>query len=480
MSDPQPSAEPPGRQPISQAKRRRLQQSFEHGNRNLAKGDHDYANDMFTQCVVGDPTNLIYAQTFLGNLHRKYNNNKKGSKLAGLKGAGARAHIKKSASGKDWSGIVKSGCEMLKLNPWDTAALCAMANACEHLESDECQLFYLKSALNTNPKDVEINRLSALALTRMGDFDQAIACWHRVELAKPDDQEARKQIANLTVEKTIHRGGYEEKAERAGEELTGGASGSSASAAPTQAAAVEPEVPAEEKLELAITRAPEEISNYLELAELYASHDRLAEAEKVLLTAQEASGGGDLTVRERLEDVQVRRARQQLDVAERRAQQEKTEEAITLAKRMKAEFNHREIEFYVVRLERSPSDASLHFELGLRLKRAGKYNDAIQSFQAARSDVKRKAQIHLELGECFHHIKQYKLAMTNYRSAVEAAGEAASETKKSALYRSGVLATGLKELETAEKCLTELADLDFGYKDVADRLDKLATMRNNE
>jgi tetratricopeptide (TPR) repeat protein len=445
----------------------------------LAKGDHDYANDMFTQCVVGDPTNLIYAQTFLGNLQRKYNNNKKGSKLAGLKGAGAKAHIKKSTSGKDWPGVIKSGCDVLKLNPWDTTALCAMANACEHLESDDCQLFYLKSALNTNMKDVEINRLSAKALTRMGDFDQAIACWHRVELARPDDQEAKNQIGNLTVEKTIHRGGYEEKAAQAGEAPKGGSSGSSSSAAPTQAAEVEPEVPAEKKLELAIARAPEEISNYIELAELHASHDLLAEAEKVLLTAQDASGGGDLTVRERLEDIQVRQARQQLDVAEHRAKQEKTEEAINLAKRMKAEFIHREIEFYAARIERSPSDASLHFELALRLKRAGKYNDAIKSFQSARSDVKRKAQIHLELGECFHHIKQYKLAMTNYQSAVEATGETASETKKNALYRAGVLATGLKELESAEKYLTELADLDFGYKDVADRLDKLATMRND-
>ena len=211
MSDEQPSDAPSARQPISPGTRRRLQQCFEHGNRNLVKGDHDYANDMFTQCVTGDPGNQIYAQTFLGNLQKKYNNNKKGSKLASLKGAGTKASIKKAAGKKDWPGVIKSGCDMLALNPWDATALCAMADACRHLGHDECELFYLKSSLTANPKDPELNKRSAQALARQGDFDQAIACWHRVEVARPNDEEAKREISNLTVERTIHSAGYEEK-----------------------------------------------------------------------------------------------------------------------------------------------------------------------------------------------------------------------------------------------------------------------------
>jgi hypothetical protein len=52
--------------------------------------------------------------------------------------------------------------------------------------------------------------------------------------------------------------------------------------------------------------------------------------------------------------------------------------------------------------------------------------------------------------------------------------------RKLVLYRAGVLAMGLKDIDTAEKHLTELAGLEFGYKDVADRLDKIAQMRNKE
>jgi hypothetical protein len=55
-----------GRKPIDPAKRRRLQQMFEHGNRSAAKGDFKYATEMLTQCVVGDPSNLLYVTNFIG------------------------------------------------------------------------------------------------------------------------------------------------------------------------------------------------------------------------------------------------------------------------------------------------------------------------------------------------------------------------------------------------------------------------------
>lgn len=473
-SEPEQHETTTGRQPIPPGKRRRLQQSFEHGNRNMVKGEHDYAHDMFTQCVVGDPGNLIYAQTMLGNLFKKYNNNKKGSKLSGLKTAGSKSTLKKAAGKEDWPTLFKAGCDVLKLNPWDTTALCAMAAACEKLEADECQLFYLRAALSADSKDVEVNRLSAMALARQGEFDQAIACWHRVELAKPEDQEARKAIADLTVERTIHHGHYEEKAsgEEQVQEDISQRSAAEASAGP----AVSPR----KKLEKAIAKDPAEVSNYLKLAELHLENERMDEAEATLQKGLDASGGTDLAVRQKLEDLHLNRKHQQVLVAEARAKKEGTEEAIALAKKVKTEQNHLEMEIYAARCERNPGNPTLQFELGTRLKKAGKYNEAIKSFQVARTDVKRKALIHLELGECFHHIKQFKLAMSNYKAAVEDAGDSPSDTKKLALYRAGVLSMGLKDMESADKYLTELADIDFAYKDVSDRLDKLASMRNDE
>jgi tetratricopeptide (TPR) repeat protein len=465
------SESPSQRQPISPAARRRLQQCFEHATRSSSKGDYEYANKMFTQCVIGDPGNLIYLQSFLGNLQRKYNNNKKGGKLAALKGAGTKATIKKTSVKKDWEGLIKAGCEMLALNPWDTSTLLAMAHACEELGHDDCELFYLRSALDANPKDAEINRRAGLALERLGQFDQAISCWHRVQQAKPSDDEAQRMIANLTVSKTIQQGGYEKKVAGAEEPE---AADEAATGHKVSAAQLTPQ----QKLQQAIARDPENIANYLELADLNARDDRFDDARRVLKQALDVSGGGDLTVRERLEDVELQHGRRQVEIAERRAAQEKTDEAVVLLKRIKAEVNQRELEIFAARCERSPSNTSLQYELGVRLKRAGKYNEAIQTLQAARGDVKRKAVVLTELGECFQYIKQYKLAMNNYEHAVEATSDREPSTRKLALYRAGVLAMGLKDWPAAEKYLTELAELDFAYKDVAERLDKLSHLRH--
>ncbi len=85
----------------------------------------------------------------------------------------------------------------------------------------------------------------------------------------------------------------------------------------------------------------------------------------------------------------------------------------------------------------------------------------------------------LHLGESFQHIRQFKLALSSYEAAIEACDTMQLDVGKLALYRAGVLAAEFKDLERAEKYLTRLAAIDFGYRDVADRLDKLAQLRDS-
>ena len=299
------------------------QQLFEHGSKSLAQGNFDYAADSFTKCVAGDPSNALYTKQFLQTLFQKYGNNKKGSKLAALKGAGVQGSIKKASMSKNWTGVIASGLEMLKLNPWHVPTLTAMAAACQELDLTESQLVYLRGALEADQKDVNVNRLAGRALARVGEFEQAIACWRRVLQAKPGDDEATRAISNLQVEKTITKGGYEEantstqvmadkdaQAERLGGTV---------------------QLTPEQRLEKLIVKKPEDLANYLELADLHHRNERYAESEAVLNKALELSGG-DIMIRERLEETQMHRARKQLAIAEKKAQAEQTPDAVELAK----------------------------------------------------------------------------------------------------------------------------------------------------
>jgi tetratricopeptide (TPR) repeat protein len=473
-----------GRQPIAPATRRRLQQCFEHGTRSAVKNDFDYATNMFEMCVAGDPANAIYAKQFITNLCKKYNDNKKGAgftsapKITALKGS-----LKKSNYSKDWPALIKTGLEILKLNPWDTSTLTAIAEACESLNYDEAQFIYLKQALDVDSKDAEVNRKCGRALARMGRFDESIACWARVLQAKPGDEEALRAQGDLAVEKTISHGGYE------GAENSTDVMADRAAKADRRSEAHSKLSPAEQ-LERSIAKKPEDIGLYLELADLHTRDENFKESEEVLKRALQASGG-DVAVRERLEDSQVRSSRQQLTIAEKRAAKEATPEALALVKQMKAEMNAVELEIYRSRVERYPANPGLKYELGVRLKRAGQFNEAIKCLQAATEDAKRKGKTHMELGECFQHIKQYKLAMTNYETALESTPSREVDDRKLALYRAGKLSLGLAEkylaaqdaqasaeIQRAERCLNELAGLEFGYKDVPQLLDKVAKIRH--
>jgi hypothetical protein len=473
--------------PVSPAVRQRLQAVFEHAQRCAEKADHDYAHDLLTQCLTEDPANLIYLQHFLGNLAQKYGNNKKGARFAGLKIKTSRMALSKAAGKGQWRDAFAAACEALKSNPWDTATLLDVAGAYNELGSDECQLYALRWALEAAPKDATVNRRAAETLARLGQFDQAISCWRRVELAKPGDQEAAKAISQLSVEKTIYQGGYNQ-------ELLQGAVADPAAAesalrertaqhkpAAADVAADKPKSDSgrERALLDAAANEPAEISNYLELAELFTAQNRLREAEEILTRALAASGGGDLAVRERLEEAHLRRAHSQVGIAQRRAEQEKTPEAADLARRMAAQANQAELEVYAARAARNPGNLLLQYELGMRCKRAGKFREAIQAFQAAREDIRHKALVQLYLGECFQHIRQFKLALASYEAAVDASDTIQLDTKKLALYRAGVLAAELDDRDKAEKHLTQLAAIDFAYRDVADRLDKLAAIRDS-
>ena len=187
---------------------------------------------------------------------------------------------------------------------------------------------------------------------------------------------------------------------------------------------------------------------------------------------------GDLKVQEALEDVQISRFRIQVAIAEKRAVAEDTDEARQLENSLRAEMLQREIEVFHSRSERYPDNPVWHFELGARLKRTGRYDQAIEALRKSLDDQRRKPFALLELGECFQHQRDYQQAMKSYDQALREMGDRKSDICKLALYRAGVLSTGLKNLDEAEKYLSELSRLDSGYRDISARLDKIRQIRD--
>ena len=450
--------QPRRREPITPAKRKRLQTAFEHASRQMAQEAYDYATELFEQCVLGDPSNLIYVQNYVGNLQKKYNNNKTGSKLAQIKVRGARGAARKALGQSQWDDVIKHGLKALAVNPWDVPALTVMATAAENSGDDEVELYYLKCALDTNPKDPNVNRQCALALATRAQFDQAIACWHRVEQARPGDEEAQHEIARLAVEKTIVKGGYGDKDEA--KKLAGDRK--------AQPQLPQRDLTTEERLRQKIDQQRGELTDYLELAQLAVSKEDYQAAEEILAKAYEVSGG-DPDVRERWQDTELRHLRQK--IARTKDEQERK-------KHIRA-FHEKDLLVHQERCERYPHNLSFRFDLALRYQKIGQYNEAIREFQQARNDPARKGRCMLHLGQCFEQINQHRLAKTHYESAVKEIPDREEEQKKEALYQAAKLSMTLDDLDTAERHLTTLAELDFAYKNVSTLLDKILELRKN-
>lgn len=495
----------PAKAPLSPAVKQRLEQLFAHAKRGFEKGDHDYAHDLLTQCVAEDPSSLVYAQHFRANLVGKWGNDiKKSSRFQALRGGG-RSTVAKHAGKGEWQQAFTAGCNSLKKNPADVDVIRELAAACGLLGQIEVQLFWLRWGLDLNLTDYETNRQAAGVLASMGEYDQAISCWQRVLQTKPNDEEAHKAVSHLSVEKTISKGGYDPAMLRGEEgkidlpatrvsDLSRGVreappieideagntiAGNTVSTAPAE------ETPEayEQRLLDAIDQQPAEMTAYMLLAEFYTKEGRLQDAERVLTRALSTTAsspeGENLAIRELLEDAHLKRIREQFDAAQARWAKDASETAKESVARAQQQLNKSELQIYRARAERTPGDPRSQFEYGLRLKRVGDYRKAITAFQAARGDKKRESETQLHLGECFQQIEQFRLASTSYEAAVAAADWDSEELRKLALYRAGALAMGLKDLDRAEQRLTDLAAIDFGYRDVAERLDKIARLRKD-
>jgi tetratricopeptide (TPR) repeat protein len=462
---------PQQRPPLSPVQKKRLQQCFERASKVMAQPEYDfnYVGELLTTCVLGDPASDTYVVAFVENLSKRYKNNRKGAPMAGFKEGGARKAIKKAEAAGQWDEMLKNGLQVLKVNPWDVVTLRALGTAAKNSGDFLSEMRWLKFALEANAKDPDTNIQCAKALAERKQFDQAIACWHRVEQLRPEDEEPQRAISELTMLKTMQRGGFEEEKKKPTAPKAQAAQ--AAAEAETQKAEAEAE---EHSLRRKILKDPKNMANHFELAEAMRNKGRFAEAEEVYSKAYEISGN-DPDVRERWIDVQLQRAR--AETVEARNRRKESPEAEQEYRRLRKELNDKEMQRAKFLCERYPNNLRFKYDLAIVYRLMGKYGEAIKEFQAARNDPRCKGLCLLGLGQCFQAIKQGRLAIHHFELAVQEIPDRDADNKKEALYLAAKMAMDeLKDYKLAEKHLSMLAGFDFSYKDVADLLAKIAEM----
>ena len=482
---------------------------FERANQVIANGDYDYGISLLLNCCKLDPANLVFRQALRRTQKLKYKNNLRGSWLAWLTTASSRARVKRAMVARDYLAVLEHGEQVLTRNPWHVRTQMAMAEAAEVLGLLDLAVWNLEQARQKAARDVKLNRTLARLYERRGNFTQAIALWELIRKALPNDTEAASKAKDLAANDTIARGQYEAAVGGAGSSRvqrpgalaasdpskeTPTEDGDARPAAPprgragsvsdrssppgTVPVADTPGSPAERRvsreataLQARIDADPTNATNYLQLATLLRRAGQIDQARSLLYKGM-APTGNDFELSAELADLEIEPFRQNLAVTEERLNEKPDDELRRIRVRLLKEINARELDLFRQKADRYPTDLSYRFEVGVRLLRAGQIDEAIRELQAARSDPRLHWRSLMYLGHCFKARNNWRLARRNFEDAVKEmpAGEDAARKELYFQLAQGCAEAG--DLADAIEFGNELANLDFGFRDIGRLLDE--------
>ena len=455
------------------------QEWFRKGTEAIGHQNWYYAIECFGNCVRLMPENPAFRQTKHGCIRKSYNENGSGARMGAMKMMGPKSRIKKCRMQKDWKGIDAAAEDGLLVNPWDAQLFFDLGEASLELERDEIARYALAKAVELDASNVDYLKRLGYFLRDRGDYSPSISCFQRALTINKTDTESRSMLNKLQAESAMDRGGYD-KAETTKDVKQ------ETAAAPVNAyeqdrierkggkRAEAPGESAEADLLHAIRKEPENLNNYLKLADLYKADRNLRKAQEILNRAMEVSSNNE-DVGEMLEDVQLAMLLNDVAEAEERARKNPTKERIVeKAKTLKAELLQRETEIFSKRIERHPNDMRIRFELAERFKQFEQLAKAIPLLQQATSDNRLKADALVSLGFCFLKDGKVDLGRRQFDRALEGLSEKDKpDTFKTAHYWLGRIYERAKKIEQAEHHYHEILGVDYYYKDVLKRVESL-------
>jgi tetratricopeptide (TPR) repeat protein len=480
----QPSA---GTAPAPTAEQRRIaQDSFAKAKELIAEGGLDYAIQLLLTCCRLDPANFFYRQTLRKTQKDKYGSNLRGSRFAFLTTPRWKAKLKVAKRNRDYLKALEYGEQVLCRNPWDLGAQMDMAETFDALGLSDLAVFTLDQARQKYPRDATLNRALARQFEKRGDFQKAMVLWQLVRDSNPTDVEAAHKANDLAANATIQKGQYEEAAAGTKESPVVGRIEAQANARQDKVARES------EPLLKRIEADPTEPSLYLQLAAVYRKSGQDDRARAVLQQGLGPTGAAfpiqlelmelDLApVRRNLEHAEARlrklkekaRAARADDTPPAAGDEELTEaELVALRAGLVREVNAREIDVYRVKADRFPNELGHRIELGTRLYKADRTDEAIAELQLARRDDRLKWRAALMLGMCFKKRSNWRLAQRNFEEGLAAVPLEEEGVKKELLYQ---LASGAAENGDLARAIDlghELANLDFGFKNIGKLLDE--------
>jgi tetratricopeptide (TPR) repeat protein len=373
--------------------------------------------------------------------------------------------------------------DIFQHNPWHTRASILQSHAFDQLGLLDLALWTLDQARQAAPEYHRINRPMARLFEKKGQYTQAIQLWKLVSKKCPKDLEASKKATNLAASETIMRGNYDGAASGNApspikKDSSGGHRAIAEGETASESLALERIAKDENMLLKRIADQPSNALAYLQLGQLYRRNDMSDKARDAFQKGIVAVGP-HFEIGLELSDLDIDPFRKDLALTEAKLRDD-PKNADLIAKRdaQAKEINSRELVFYRTKSDRFPTDTASRFEMAVRLYQAGQPEAAIQEFQKLRTDPKHRVRVLIYLGLCFIARNNWRLAQKNFEDGLAHMTAAEEHFRKDVMYHLACGYGSNGELQKAIDLGSELANIDYTFKDVSKKLEEWQTKKD--
>ena len=315
--------------------------------------------------------------------------------------------------------------------------------------------------------------------TALGEFDKALAACQRACRIKPQDKDLADEFKNLSAELTMASGKYDQEGDfrksikdREAQEKLHARQGI---------------IKSENYRLSTVQQAREELAqnpnlsrNIFNLAQALSElQSGQAENEAIELLENAYKTKNDFSFQQRAGQLRIHQLKHKIREAKAALEANPGDaEAKAKVEKLSEQLNDTELDHYRLCVENYPTDLNQKFEYAMRLLENKRYDEAIPLFQEAQRDPRRKIAAMDKVGYCFFAKGWFADAIDVLTQAIDSYEVKDDNTAKELRYNLGRAYEENGDTDKALEIFRKLAQVDFAYKDVSQRVDKLRSEKN--
>jgi tetratricopeptide (TPR) repeat protein len=363
---------------------------------------------------------------------------------------------------------------ILEDEPYNKQANLALKEAAVTAGWLETAVFALQTLLEEHARDTKLLHQLARLYHELGESEREVEIYNRISTIDPADAAAMRLGKDASARDSMKSGGW-------------GAAASYRDLIKDKEAAVSLEQQSRMQLtgeslgqQIAETYAlheaePQNVDAARRLGALSEQKDDLDAAIAWYRYASDLTHGSDPGLVRKISDLGVKQTEREIVALEESVASNagdtmvlaEKNAALAAARKRRAEML---IEEALKRVERNPTDLQFRFELGEHLMNAGHFREALPELQRARQNPNARLKAMNALGRCYRELGMFDLAA---KQLEEAAREITTmdATKKEIVYNLGLVYEQMGDREKSLSCMKQIYEADYGYKDVAMRVE---------